>query len=353
MPKRGHKPNKKRKVSDQNASFPASSKQTYHLNHNKKQSKFETKMKSKMESQHQRHKHQSFLKRQNDVSLTPHQRIQELMRKSKKSKNKRHQKKKTQPKNTSNRKSNNQQTHSNTQLDGAQFRWMNEMLYNSTGNEAMNRIQEHKSEFIEYHQAYNDIVQNQWPQSPLQRIIRSITKKLTKISKANTTVKQRKYRVADFGCGDAKIARYFHTKYNKNKNIELTVEVNSFDFIALNEYVTACDICDVPLETESMDMVVFCLSLMGTNFHQYLIEAHRILKPKGLLKIAEVRSRFYGINKFEKFLNRTGFDVVAKDLDNTHFALFHCGKSAQKRCQTFPLNFDAKTILKPCSYKKR
>ena len=122
-------------------------------------------------------------------------------------------------------------------------------------------------------------------------------------------------KIADFGCGDAKIARHFDKNRDKNLNDNsnnYSIKVVSFDLIALNKYVTECDISNVPLEDESMDMVVFCLSLMGTNFHEYLIEAHRVLKPNGMLKIAEVRSRFYGINKFEKFLSRCGFDVVAK-----------------------------------------
>ncbi len=33
----------------------------------------------------------------------------------------------------------------------------------------------------------------------------------------------------------------------------------------------------VPLENKSVDIVIFCLSLMGTNFMDYLVEAHRIL----------------------------------------------------------------------------
>ena len=39
--------------------------------------------------------------------------------------------------------------------------------------------------------------------------------------------------VADFGCGDAKIAQAVSNK------------VHSFDLVALNEYVTPCDMADV------------------------------------------------------------------------------------------------------------
>lgn len=38
-----------------------------------------------------------------------------------------------------------------------------------------------------------------------------------------------------------------------------------------------------------MDIAVFCLALMGTDYSSFLEEAHRVLKPQGLLWIAEVR----------------------------------------------------------------
>ena len=34
----------------------------------------------------------------------------------------------------------------------------------------------------------------------------------------------------------------------------------------------------VPLGDASVDVAVFCLSLMGTNLADYLTEAHRVLK---------------------------------------------------------------------------
>lgn len=34
----------------------------------------------------------------------------------------------------------------------------------------------------------------------------------------------------------------------------------------------------VPLEDASVNVAVFCLSLMGTNLRDYLLEAHRVLK---------------------------------------------------------------------------
>lgn len=42
-------------------------------------------------------------------------------------------------------------------------------------------------------------------------------------------------------------------------------------------------------ETASVDIAIFCLALMGTDYPTFLEEAHRVLKQHGLLWIAEVR----------------------------------------------------------------
>jgi ribosomal RNA-processing protein 8 len=66
--------------------------------------------------------------------------------------------------------------------------------------------------------------------------------------------------------------------------------VHSFDLVAKTSGVVACDIAHVPLPDNSVDIVVFCLSLMGTIISDFLKEAYRILKPGGVMRIAEVRS---------------------------------------------------------------
>lgn len=72
---------------------------------------------------------------------------------------------------------------------------------------------------------------------------------------------------------------------------ELENQVHSFDHVAINDGVIACDMAHVPLEDECLDAAVFSLSLMGTNYVDYLREARRCLKLDGHLWIAEPTSR--------------------------------------------------------------
>jgi ribosomal RNA-processing protein 8 len=49
-----------------------------------------------------------------------------------------------------------------------------------------------------------------------------------------------------------------------------------------------------------VDAAVFCLSLMGVNYIDFIIEAHKKLKNGGLLMICEVTSRILDKNAFVK-----------------------------------------------------
>jgi ribosomal RNA-processing protein 8 len=154
-----------------------------------------------------------------------------------------------------------------SKLEGARFRWINEELYTRTGAESLAAMTADPSAFHAYHAGYRLQVEG-WPENPLDRIIAEIR------SGPPTAV------VADMGCGEARLAASVPNR------------VHSFDLVAVNPTVTACDIAHVPLPDASVDVVVFCLSLMGTNYGDFLAEANRILRPGGRLLIAEVRSRF-------------------------------------------------------------
>jgi ubiquinone/menaquinone biosynthesis C-methylase UbiE len=86
--------------------------------------------------------------------------------------------------------------------------------------------------------------------------------------------------------------------------------VYSLDHVAVNDDVIACDLARVPLEDEILDVAIFSLSLMGTNFAEYIREAYRTLKLDGQLHVIEATSRFTDREQFLKSLEALGFAVV-------------------------------------------
>jgi hypothetical protein len=168
-------------------------------------------------------------------------------------------------------------------LSGSRFRLLNEELYTTTSKSAFERFSENPALYDQYHEGFRHQVE-QWPVNPLDTIVSSLKKLSAKSTKDTALV------VADFGCGDAQLAKnLINLKCKGGKD---AFKVHSFDLVAANEHVTACDMAKVPVEQETVDVGVFCLSLMGTNLADFIRESHRVLKPKGILKIAEVRSRF-------------------------------------------------------------
>ncbi|GAB4848072.1 hypothetical protein Ancab_002734 [Ancistrocladus abbreviatus] len=178
-------------------------------------------------------------------------------------------------------------------LSGGHFRMINEKLYTCTGNEALNYFKEDPSLFDMYHAGYQEQMSH-WPELPVNIIIKWLKDHSPSLV------------VADFGCGDARLA-----KNVKNK-------VFSIDLVSSEPSVIACDMANTPLGSSTIDVVIFCLSLMGTDFPSYLQEAHRVLKPSGWLLIAEVKSRFdpntggADPNRFAKAVCKLGFTCVSK-----------------------------------------
>ncbi len=213
-------------------------------------------------------------------------------------------------------------------LEGSRFRTINEKLYTTTGVDSFREFQASPALFEVYHSGFREQATH-WPENPLDGIIRWIK------------TRHQGAVVADMGCGDARLAKSISNK------------VHSFDFVAKDGIVVAADIAHVPLPDSSVDIVVFCLALMGTNLGDFIVEANRILKSGGILKIVEVRSRFEkdsdGIKKFMKVVKRAGFELVSDSNDlNKMFFMLECKKisctdSSEK------VEFSAK----PCLYKRR
>jgi len=152
-------------------------------------------------------------------------------------------------------------------LAGARFRFLNETLYSQPGAASLAMMRADPAQFTAYHAGYRAQVAG-WPENPLDRIIAEVRKGSPRAV------------VADLGCGEARLAA------------SVPNLVHSFDLVAASSRVTACDIADLPLEAASVDIAVFCLSLMGTDFLSFLREAARVLRAGGRLIIAEVKSRF-------------------------------------------------------------
>lgn len=211
------------------------------------------------------------------------------------------------------------------QLRSSRFRFLNETLYNNMSSESKRYFKDDPDAFVAYHEGYKQQVAH-WPLNPLDVIIASI-KKMPK-----------DYIIADFGCGEAKLADSVPQK------------VHSFDLVAMNDKVTACDMAHTPLLTSGVNVIVFCLSLMGTNLADYLLEANRVLKKSGIMKIAEVESRFDNIEDFNNLVASYGFVNTWHDVSNDlfYFLDFKKDKDIDKARKKLPA-----IQLKPCLYKKR
>ena len=98
---------------------------------------------------------------------------------------------------------------------------------------------------------------------------------------------------------------------------------------------------------------MFCLSLLGTNFPEFIVEANRVLKPSGKLFIAEVLSRFEDIEKFSShhMLHSGGFKLlkINKLKDFFYIMVFKKVEDVQNRLELG----DFASQLKPCLYKRR
>jgi len=251
-----------------------------------------------------------------------------------------------------------------TKLDGARFRILNQKLYTISSQDAKSMFQQDKNMAEIYHKGYTEQVKK-WPVNPVFIMLDFVLLKSKKCSPNNKLV------VADLGCGDAKLARGVYE--NGDENLAKVIKIHSFDLYKTptnEKYVTIADIKTTPLNDNSVDIAIFCLSLMGTNLHEFLIEANRILKTdSGILKIAEVRSRFgekerLGLNKFIKGLQNLGFyfnkknegNKVALDYKNnpnSHFLVLELKKVRDVNRKVVNESLVNSLKLEPCIYKRR
>ena len=90
---------------------------------------------------------------------------------------------------------------------------------------------------------------------------------------------------------------------------------------------------------------------MGPSLWRFVGEAFRVLKPGGLLKVVEVRSRFEdaSIDEFVAGCRSAGFDLAKPyDASNRMFVAFDFRKSGRR-----PSSTDPAFAFRACVYKKR
>lgn len=331
-------------------------------------------------------------------------------------------------------------------LQGSQFRQLNESLYTSASADSFRLAQEDPSRMQAYHEGFREQTKK-WPEKPFEmigniivdemelswkRLQSGASSKKAQQGASNETQIPPGALIADLGAGEGPLAKYLslHSKLVGSKSTvpaSLRPKVLAYDLLDTTDGIVRGVDCarsgGVPLpgkvgsgsgvqeraalarqvastknkqgkavisplhdaasSAAVADVAVFCLSLMGTDWVNMIIEARRILRSGGTLIIAEVTSRLSSVDDFVDLVQQLGFTRESGDGTstgssegaNTHFILlrFHKwsdgevverahkstlddsveearGKDAENE-QT--LIEKGKAVLKPCLYKRR
>ncbi|KAI9839295.1 MAG: hypothetical protein M1819_003290 [Sarea resinae] len=186
-------------------------------------------------------------------------------------------------------------------LISARFRHLNETLYTTPSSNSLDLFSESPEMFTEYHEGFRRQVEV-WPENPVDIYINTI-KARGKINPRRPSYNNSKgteqqqlqplprtsstCTIADLGCGDARLAQVLTPMAKK-----LHLSLHSFDLQSPSPLVTKADISHLPLADSTVDLAIFCLALMGTNWVEFIDEAWRVLRWKGELWVAEIKSRF-------------------------------------------------------------
>jgi ribosomal RNA-processing protein 8 len=183
-------------------------------------------------------------------------------------------------------------------LISARFRHLNQALYTTPSAQSMQLFTESPEMFSEYHEGFRRQVEV-WPENPVDGYVgairsRGMVKRGNNASSSSTAQPLPRTdgtcRIADLGCGDAALASSLQRDLSK-----LHLKIHSFDLSSsaeTNKLITRADIAALPLPDDSIDVALFCLALMGTNWVDFVEEAFRVLRWKGELWVAEIKSRF-------------------------------------------------------------
>ncbi|KAK6589846.1 Rrp8p like methyltransferase involved in rRNA processing [Cryptosporidium xiaoi] len=188
-------------------------------------------------------------------------------------------------------------------LKGSRFRKINEYLYTNKSDDAFNEYLKDDNMFEQYHSGYN-AQKRLWPLDPLDKVIEYI--------RVNDKIKV----IGDFGCGMAKINQLFGNK--KGYKI-YSFDLNCSKDFAYENNITICNIKSVPLNDNILDLAVFCLSLMGTDWPLFIAEAYRVVKYQGLIIITEVTSRLNSIPIFISNIEKFNLKLIGSPTNITNY----------------------------------
>jgi ribosomal RNA-processing protein 8 len=187
-------------------------------------------------------------------------------------------------------------------LISARFRHLNETLYTRPSKESFQLFTDSPEMFSEYHEGFRRQVEV-WPENPIDGFLEDVrhrakhrfypkgrqsgTTSQPPISSLPLPRTDGLCTLADLGCGDAQLSEKLQPYVQK-----LRLNILSYDLQSPSRLVTKADIANLPLADGSVNVAIFCLALMGTNWLDFIEEAYRILHWKGELWIAEIKSRF-------------------------------------------------------------
>ena len=146
-----------------------------------------------------------------------------------------------------------------------------------------------------------------------------------------TEIKGKRTRtVVDMGCGKAHIADHF-------ANDKRFTFIN-YDHVSSKQNIEVKDISNTGLEDDSVDICILCLAMWGSNCHDYVREAYRILESGGKLYIMEATKRWTSVSesiecgqladKLKKLLEESGFQIDSSKKPSVEkFSLFVCAKA--------------------------
>ncbi|SZF01221.1 unnamed protein product [Blumeria hordei] len=189
------------------------------------------------------------------------------------------------------------QTAMRQKLVSARFRHLNQTLYTTPSAQSLQLFRDNPEMFSEYHEGFRRQV-DVWPENPVNSYLAEIqsrgaittARRDASGDRASTMPLPRTGGIctlADLGCGDAALATAL-----QSCRAQLRLHIHSFDLHAPSALVTPADMAHLPLKDGSVDVAIFCLALMGTNWPEFIDEAFRILRWKGELWVAEIKSRF-------------------------------------------------------------